>query len=214
MTNEHICRIVGAGEFFGMDRPEQGDFVIAADRGLMYLQELGITPDLVIGDFDSLGNIPRFENIIVLPCEKDDTDTGAAVAEGICRGYKNFVLYGASGGRIDHTIANIQLISSLSQRGMRAVINAGETSYTSITDGGLRFGAQSRGYISVFSHSDISYGVTLKGLKYPLDDYTLKNTAALGVSNEFCGVESEIAVAHGTLTVIYPTAYEPEFFSC
>lgn len=100
----------------------EGDFIIAADKGLLYLQNLGITPNLVIGDFDSLGHTPNGRNIIVLPCEKNDTDMGAAVAEGVMRGYKNFILYGASGGRADHTLANIQLISSLSRRGMTAII--------------------------------------------------------------------------------------------
>lgn len=207
-----VCHIVGGGDFFGIRPTGEGDFIIAADKGLLYLQNLGITPNLVIGDFDSLGHTPNGRNIIVLPCEKNDTDMGAAVAEGVMRGYKNFILYGASGGRADHTLANIQLISSLSRRGMTAIIDARETSFTSITNGRIIFDENAKGMISVFSHSDISSGVTISGLKYELKNGTLKNTYALGVSNEFVGKMSEISVAQGTLTVVYPSSAEPSFF--
>lgn len=207
-----VCHIVGGGDFFGIRSVGEDDFIIAADKGFRYLQNLGITPDLVIGDFDSLGHTPSGRNIIVLPCEKNDTDMGAAVAEGVERGYKNFILYGATGGRPDHTLANIQLISLLSSRGMNAIIDARETSFTSITDGGIIFGEGAKGTMSVFSHSDISCGVTVSGLKYGLKNGTLKNTYALGVSNEFIGAKSEISVARGTLTVVYPSSAEPVFF--
>lgn len=207
-----VCHIVGGGDFFGIRPTGEGDFIIAADKGLLYLQNLDITPNLVIGDFDSLGHTPNGRNIIVLPCEKNDTDMGAAVAEGVMRGYKNFILYGASGGRADHTLANIQLISSLSRRGMTAIIDARKTSFTSITNGRIIFDENAKGMISVFSHSDISSGVTISGLKYELKNGTLKNTYALGVSNEFVGKMSEISVAQGTLTVVYPSSAEPSFF--
>lgn len=207
-----VCHIVGGGDFFGIRPTGEGDFIIAADKGLLYLQNLGITPNLVIGDFDSLGHTPNGRNIIVLPCEKNDTDMGAAVAEGVMRGYKNFILYGASGGRADHTLANIQLISSLSRRGMTAIIDSRETSFTSITNGRIIFDENAKGTVSVFSHSDISSGVTISGLKYELKNGTLKNTYALGVSNEFVGKMSEISVAQGTLTVVYPSSAEPSFF--
>ncbi len=210
---DRTCHIVGGGDFFGMRPTGEGDFIIAADKGLLYLQNLGIEPNLVIGDFDSLGHTPSGRNIIVLPCEKNDTDMGAAVAQGVRRGYKNFILYGASGGRADHTLANIQLISSLSKRGMTAIIDAREISVTSITNGGMYFDGSAKGMISVFSHSDISSGVTISGLKYEVKNCTLKNTYALGVSNEFVGRNSEISVSDGTLTVVYPSSAQPSFFS-
>ncbi len=210
---DKTCHIVGGGDFFGIRPTGEGDFIIAADKGLLYLQNLGIEPNLVIGDFDSLGHTPSGRNIIVLPCEKNDTDMGAAVAQGVRRGYKNFILYGASGGRADHTLANIQLISSLSKRGMTAIIDARETSFTSITNGGMYFDGSAQGMISVFSHSDISSGVTISGLKYEVKNGTLKNTYALGVSNEFIGRNSEISVSDGTLTVVYPSGAQLSFFS-
>lgn len=206
-----VCHIVGGGDFFGIRSVGEGDFIIAADKGFRYLQNLGITPDLVIGDFDSLGHTPSGRNIIVLPCEKNDTDMGAAVAEGVERGYKNFILYGATGGRPDHTLANIQLISLLSSRGMNAIIDARETSFTSITNGGIIFGDGAKGTVSVFSHSDISCGVTVSGLKYGLKNGTLKNTYALGVSNEFIGAKSEIQWLGERLRLFIRAAPSPCF---
>ena len=102
---ERICYVVGAGENFGLDfHPATGDFVIAADAGLRNLEEQGIRTDLVIGDFDSLKCVSEHPNTIVLSAEKDDTDTLAAVREGIRVGYTSFHIYCGTGGRIDHTI--------------------------------------------------------------------------------------------------------------
>ena len=90
-----ICYIVGAGDWFEMDfRPAENDFVIAADAGLRYLEQVGISADLVIGDFDTLEEIPTGANLVRLNCEKDDTDMLAAVREGIKAGYKEFHIYG------------------------------------------------------------------------------------------------------------------------
>ena len=203
MGKKPVCHIVGASDFHGISVKE-GDFIIAADGGYRYLKELNIKPDMVIGDFDSLGSIPNGENIVLLPKEKDDTDMGAAAQEGLRRGFSSFALYGATGGRVDHTIANLQLIAKLSQSGAAAVIDGGDTMFTAVTNSKICFDEKACGYVSVFSHTDVSTGVNLKGLKYELRDYDLKNTFSLGVSNEFCGVCSEISVENGTLIVIYP----------
>lgn len=206
-----VCHIVGAGDFFGMDKPRDGDFVIAADGGLKYLEALGIIPDIIVGDFDSLGRVPSGSNVIVLPCEKDETDMSFAASVGLERGYKHFRLYGASGGRFDHTLSNIALLASLSKQGAAATMNAGETSVSAITDSELHFSADAEGYISVFSYCDSSLGVNIKNLKYPLCDYTLESTSVIGTSNEFLGVESSVSVAHGTLIVLYPSRFYPNF---
>lgn len=206
-----VCHIVGAGDFFGMDKPRDGDFVIAADGGLKYLEQLNIIPDIIVGDFDSLGRVPSGSNVIVLPCEKDDTDMSFAACEGLKRGYKHFRLYGASGGRFDHTLSNIALLASLSRQGAAASMSAGETTISAITDSELHFPADAEGYVSVFSHSDVSVGVNIKNLKYQLCDYTLESTSVIGTSNEFLGVESSISVAHGTLVVLYPSRFYPSF---
>ncbi len=196
-----------------MDEPKNGDLIIAADGGLKYLEELGIAPDIIVGDFDSLGRVPSGDNVIVLPCEKDETDMSFAASVGLERGYKHFRLYGASGGRYDHTFSNLALLASLSKQGAAVTMDAGETSFLMITDGEVRFPSNAAGYVSVFSHGETSTGVNIKNLKYPLYDYTLESTSVIGTSNEFLGVESSISVARGTLVVVYPTRFCPQFIT-
>ena len=199
-----ICYIVGAGECKKLDfTKKDGDIVIAADGGYKYLQRAGIKPDIVIGDFDSLGKAPEGEKIIRLKPEKDVTDTYAAVSEGIKCGYSRFNIYGASGGRIEHTLANIQLIASLAEKNMQASIFDGSTVITAITAKALRFDSAYNGYISIFAHSDKCTGVCLRGLKNPLENAELSNLFPLGVSNEFLGVESEIVIGNGTAIIVY-----------
>ncbi|MGN0542403.1 MAG: thiamine diphosphokinase [Acutalibacteraceae bacterium] len=199
-----VCYIVGAGECKKLDFiKSDGDIVIAADGGYKYLKQAGIKPDIVIGDFDSLGKEPEGEKIIRLKPEKDVTDTYAAVSEGIKCGYSRFNIYGALGGRIEHTLANIQLIASLSEKNMQASIFDGSTVITAITAGTLRFDSAYNGYISIFAHSDKCTGVCLRGLKYPLENAELSNMFPLGVSNEFLGIESEIVIGSGTAIIVY-----------
>ena len=94
-----ICYIVGAGTFYEEGfAPELGDFVIAADGGYQILLERGVTMDLVVGDFDSIGFRPDHPNVVDLPVEKDDTDMMAAIRLGRERGFRSFCLYGGTGG--------------------------------------------------------------------------------------------------------------------
>jgi len=198
-----ICRIVGAGECLKLDFEKKTDeLIIAADGGCLYLENAGIKPDIIIGDFDSLGYAPKGEEVVRLNPVKDITDMDAAVREGLKRGYTEFHLYGACGGRIDHTLANIQLIASLAQKNIKAYIHD-QKIITAVCNGEINFDAGYKGYISVFSHSDKCTGVTIEGLKYSLDNAELSNLFSLGVSNEFLGTESKIKVKNGTLIIIY-----------
>ncbi len=198
-----ICYIVGAGECECIDfRKSNGDLIIAADGGYKHLLSVGVIPDLLIGDFDSLGEIPQSENVIRLNPVKDITDMNAAVDIAVERGYTELVFYGATGGRIDHTLANIQLVASLSERGIKASIRNGKTVITAVTDGSIDFDSSSEGYISVFAHSNVCENVCISGLKYNVENITFKNDFALGVSNEFVGTESRISVEKGTLIII------------
>ena len=204
MTN-NICYIIGAGENYGLDfKPSSNDYVIAADAGLHYLEQHGITADLVIGDFDSLNNIPSHPNTMALNAEKDDTDMLAAVREGIKAGYSVFHIYCGTGGRIDHTIANLQVLTYLTQNGMQGFLFGKDCVITAITNQKLAFEQIPSGYISVFSSTEKSEGVNLHGLKYELKDAVLTNTFPLGVSNEFIGKESSISVSSGTLLIVFP----------
>ncbi len=200
-----ICYIVGAGENFGMDfQPVPEDFVIAADAGLSHLAQAGIAADLVVGDFDTLNAAPQHPNVIALSAEKNDTDMLAAVREGMKAGYVVFCIYGGTGGRIEHTLANLQVLAFLAENGRQGFLVDKDSVMTAITNRKISFGKMPSGYVSVFSHSSKSEGVCLRGLKYELDGANLTNTFPLGVSNEFIGGESSISVENGTLIVVFP----------
>ena len=201
-----ICVIIAAGEHFSrpqLARPD--DFVIAADGGLTYTEKWNICPDLIVGDFDSLPYAPpTAEKTVTLPTEKDDTDMVAALREGWERGFRNFHIYGGTGGRLDHTIANIQCLANLAKSGGRGLLIGQDTVITAICQGTVTFPPNAEGTISVFAHSDTVTGVYERGLKYSLTDQTLSNTYPQGVSNEFTGQSSSISVRTGTLIIIYP----------
>lgn len=202
--NEKLCHIVGAGEPSGVPpKPQPGDLLIAADGGYEYLQSHGLTPDIVIGDFDSVRVLPNHPNLIRLNPIKDETDTLSAIQLGQKSGYERFAIYCGTGGRTEHTIANIQNLVMLAQRGQRGWLIGRNEIFTAIHDSGVRFSADSRGFLSVFSMTTESTGVCETGLKYKLDHATLTNEYPVGVSNEFTGSAAEISVEHGTLLMIY-----------
>lgn len=197
------CCIFGAGEYGEFPEIPSGALVIAADGGYKALLQHGIVPDLLLGDFDSLEIMPQGIETIRFKAEKDATDMSLAIDEGIARGCEVFYIYGGTGGRLDHTVANIQCLARLAQQGFRGVAHGADFCITAITDGSAEFGENCRGYISVFSHSDVCEGVYERGLKYSLTDARLVSNTPLGVSNEFCGKKSRVSVARGTLVIIY-----------
>lgn len=200
------CFIFGALEVKCLPYlPAEGDLVIAADKGYETLKKLNITPNIIVGDFDSLGYIPKEANVEKLNVRKDDTDTAHAVDIGFERGFKEFIVYGGVGGKLDHSIANIQLAKSIAKRGGRAVFIGDTESFTVIKDGSISFDESRTGRISVFSLSDESTGVSETGLSYALENATLTNDFALGVSNEFVGKKSEVSVKNGYLLIVIQT---------
>lgn len=205
MSGKGICYIMGAGEQYGAPPVKcANDYVIAADGGYKYAQQVGIEIDLLVGDFDSLTQPVKSEHTLVLPQEKDETDMLAAINEGYKRGYRTFHIYGGTGGRLDHTLSNIQCIAELSAKNARGYLHDRGHIITAIHDDSISFPVDSAGVISVFSHSDTSLGVCETGLKYELTEETLTNCYPLGVSNEFSGTCSTISVRTGTLIIIYP----------
>jgi len=205
-----ICYIVGAGDNYGLDFvTKEPDYVIAADGGLSYLQSQGMAADLVIGDFDSIEKKPTHGNVLELNPEKDFTDMYEAINCGIKKGYECFHIYCGTGGRFDHTFANIQTLSYLSQQGKTGYLIDKDCIITTITNSSIVFDACCEGYISVYSYSDKSAGVCLKGLKYVyLENNELASICPMGVSNEFMGEESTISVADGTLVIIFPRRHK------
>lgn len=203
------CYIIGArepGEICIADRSNA--LIIAADGGLRYTEEQGITPDLIVGDFDSLGRVPAGENILRHPVEKDDTDTMLAVKLGLEQGCTTFVLYGCTGGRPDHMYANLQTLNFLAGRGARGyLVGEGWVSCV-VCDGTLEFPPTLSGTISVFCPSGEARGVTLSGLYYSLTDGTLTSGFPLGVSNHFIAERASVSVRDGALLVMWEEAAE------
>ncbi len=200
------CVIFCAAEFDALLRPLMPeDFVIAADGGLRHTQKLGISPQVILGDFDSLGHVPTGAN--VFPVEKDDTDAMLAVRRGLALGYREFLLYGSlDGPRLDHTVANFQTLQFLADRGARGLLVGKDTLVTVVKDGAIRFPAGGEGTVSVFCQGSDALGVDIRGLYYPLENGILTVGFPLGVSNHFTGAEAEISVRSGSLLILWDRA--------
>lgn len=204
METRDICYIAGAGDCGEiLINRHKGAFVIAADGGFEKLEKFAIDPDLTVGDFDSLNDIPVDREIVRHPTVKDDTDMVLAVNEGLARGYRTFVIYGGLGGRLDHTYANIQVLAYLSDNGAAGYLIGQDMVITALKNGRLVFDGSHKGIISVFCSGDRAKGVSLKGLKYPLDNAALTCKMPIGVSNEFTGQNSSVEVKDGTLIVMW-----------
>ncbi len=206
---DSICYVIGAGEHFENDifTPDEKDLVIAADGGYEFLQKNNIRTDIVVGDFDSLDNKIKLTEsdteIIKLNPIKDETDMLYAINIGIEKGYNKFHIYGGTGGRTDHTIANIQTLTMVAKKGLKGFLYTKNEVITAIHNSRITFDNSRQGHISVFSLDSECHGVNESGLKYTLDDYDMNNTYPIGVSNEFIGTESSISVKKGTLLIIY-----------
>lgn len=197
------CVIFCAAEFDALARPlAEDDFVIAADGGLRHTEKLGIVPQEILGDFDSLGYTPTGAN--VFPVEKDDTDAMLAVRRGLELGYREFVLYGSvDGSRLDHTVANFQTLQFLADRGAVGYLVGKDFLITVVQNGAIAFPAGCLGTVSVFCLGSDASDVTLEGLYYPLKNGTLTAGFPLGVSNHFTGNPARISVGSGSLLVLW-----------
>ena len=198
-----ICYLIGAGAFTVRDLyPKSGDFVIAADDGYSSLRTAGLSPDLLVGDFDSLREIPQDIPRKTYVPQKNDTDLALALQEGAARGYRTFCFYGASGGREDHAFANLQLLGGASRQGFSCKMVCPSCDVHAVTDGTLTLpNLKARVTVSVFCHGDCAEGVTLQGFQYPLQDAELTCNRPLGVSNEANGGKASVTVKSGTLLV-------------
>lgn len=232
-----VCNVFGAGPPPARS-PEIGgeDLVIAVDGGYLYTQKAGIHADVIVGDFDSLscddgiapggtneGNEPSEQNesseqnrpsehsrpqIVRLPKEKDQTDMFAALKFGLDKGFTRFHIYGGLGGRLDHTLANIQCLTFLLNQSARGYL-FNEDIVVTATRTEEWFTPRERGVISVFAIGGPAKGVCLRGLKYELDNAELTTEFPVGVSNEFIGSCAHISVGSGDLLIIYPLQSEP-----
>ena len=197
------CVIFCAGGFDRLAQPiGNKDIVIAADGGLRHVQALGITPHIVMGDFDSLGFIPAGSE--VYPTEKDDTDSMLAVKKGLALGCDRFYLYGAlDGPRLDHTVANLQLLTFLAQHGATGYLIGRQYIVRSLQSESLEFPGDFQGVLSVFCMGEDAAGVTLLGTKYEIQSGVLSASFPLGVSNQFTGKPATVTVRDGVLLLMW-----------
>lgn len=204
------CIVIGAGDLtMGEITMNADDYCIAVDGGLSYCGILNVEPDMIIGDFDSVSDGEREaimqlkaqipEKIMELPTEKDDTDMLAALKYGLELGYADFRIYAGTGGRFDHTFANIQCLLYLKNYGATGYLVDGTGMMLVLRDEAVHFKKELEGYLSLFALGKEAKGVSIQGLKYPLNDYTISNDFPIGISNEFIGEESCISVEDGEL---------------
>ncbi len=201
---EKICYIVGAGSFeIKKIDVKENDLVIAADGGYDNLKSLEISPNILLGDFDSISKIPSVKNIIQHPAEKDETDMMLAVEKGLENGYNCFVIYGGLGGRLDHTLANIQTLIYLSKKDVSAYFVGEGVVITAITNTEIEIKGKEKNLLSAFCFENQATGVWEWNLKYKLENATLTCSVPTGVSNEFTSKPAKIKVEDGTLVIMW-----------
>ncbi len=201
------CVIFAGGELKNLqlvwDRTDKNSFVICADSGYKYARQLGITPKLTVGDFDSLGYVPEsMGEIMTFPKEKDDSDLMLAIREALSRGFKRITILGALGGRFDHTYSNVQSLGFIASNGAQGRIISESEEITLLSPGEYSFPKNPSCSLSLFSYSERVSGLTLKGVKYPLENGEITNLFPIGISNVITAEKAVISFTDGQLLVI------------
>lgn len=179
-------------------------FIICADGGYENALKFGVKPDIAMGDFDTIdSNSVKVCEKVVYPPEKDDTDTMIAVKTALERGYDDITITGGLGGRLDHTIANIQTLVYISEHGADGRIMGDDDSVMILKNSSGIYERREGYKFSLFSMTEKSSGITTKGLKYNLDNGELKYSFPLGVSNEIISESCEIEIKNGILLIIF-----------
>lgn len=208
-AKKQICMILGAvplesGALFREFDPRT-HFVICADAGYETARKYHVVPDLIVGDFDSAEKRPAEEHkTIVLPVEKDVTDTMYAVMKGLSAGFDSFLLLGCLGGpRFDHSIANLEVLQYLLAHGARGQLVDEHTRVFLMKDERLRMTGELGSTVSVFPYHGESCTVSYTGLQYPMEREALRcGDARMGVSNRIVSEDAAIRVHSGTALVI------------
>ncbi|MBQ9760764.1 MAG: thiamine diphosphokinase [Clostridia bacterium] len=186
------------------ERPTSEDLVIAADSGYRTVQKMGITPQILVGDFDSLGEpqAPKECEILRVPAEKNSTDTHLAVDIAIERGAREIVIVGGLEGRLDHTLSTVAILEQLNERRVHAVVTNGKSRVRFLRNNGTILGRGAYRYFSIVAADPVVRGVTVEGGKYPLKNAKLKRTFQYAVSNESVGNCALIEIRRGGVWVI------------
>ena len=200
------CVIVGGADISNYDRIiahiKSDDFVIFCDSGLKHMEKLAVKPSLIVGDFDSHENPQLDIETIVLPCEKDDTDTVFAVKEAIRRGYTDFLLIGVIGARLDHTLGNVYILDYLDELGLKGKI-IDDYSEMELVSRESAYIEDSYAFFSLINITGMAKGITIENAKYLLNDAEITCGYQYGVSNEvISGQTAKVSVKEGKLLLI------------
>ena len=185
------------------EKPEEGDLVIAADAGYKNATLMGAHTNILVGDFDSLGDIPDgVDEVIQLPAEKDVTDTQAAVEIALGRGASEIVIIGSTSGRFDHALSNLSILEGYYDRRVPISIVNGQNRVRYIKNSGFIVVRSKYKYFSLLAADEVVKGVSIEGAKYPLIKKTLKRSHQFAVSNEIVKNAALITVKKGGLFII------------
>ncbi len=183
---------------------EEGDIVIAADAGYLNAKELSFAPDLLVGDFDSLGkeNVPSGVKVVELPAEKDLTDTQVACEIALENGANEIIIVGGLDGRLDHALSNMAILRMLFENRVRAHITDGRNRVRYIKNTNEIVVRSDFKYLSVIADDEVAKGVDVEGCKYPLKNAKLSRAHQFAVSNEIVGNCALVSVKKGGLFII------------
>jgi len=200
------CVIIGGADIRRYDRIKaalgEDDYFIYCDSGLKHMASLGAKPCLIVGDFDSHANPGMDVETIVLPCEKDDTDTVYAMKEALQRGYDDFLLIGVIGGRLDHTLGNVSMLLYLDRLGKSACIMDDHSEMQIISDKPAYI-EDRYAFFSLLNITGVARGITIENAKYLLQDGEITCEYQYGVSNEVLpGKTAKVTVREGRLLLI------------
>ncbi len=186
------------------ERPKAEDICIAADAGYHNAKALGERVDVLIGDFDSIGNVPRNEGMEIkqVPVEKDLTDTQIALEIAIGKGAEQVIIIGGLSGRLDHTLSNLAILEDMHERHIYGYITDGQNRAHFIRSTSTLIARSGFKYLSLIAADEVVKGVTVEGCKYPLKKETLRRRVQFAVSNEITGNVAFIAVKKGGLYII------------
>lgn len=200
------CVIVGGADINNYEYIRtllhKDDYIIFCDSGLKHMESLNAAPGLIVGDFDSHDNPHLDVETIVLPCEKDDTDTVYAVKEAIKHGFDGFLLIGVIGARLDHTLGNVSILLYLDLLGKRGKI-IDDYSEMEIVSKEPAYIDDSYSFFSLLNISGTARGITIENAKYPLDNAEITCEYQYGISNEVLpGKKAKVTVKEGKLLLI------------
>ncbi len=201
-----ICAVVGASPECNLEHfaSHSFDYCIAVDGGYEHILSCGREADIVMGDFDSLGYVPRHARMVQFPVEKDFSDMERALQRALQRKPDEIWVYGALGGRLDHSLCNIQVAAGLAEQGAYVRLIGMQECMRFIAGPDVMYLPQREsGLVTVLALSDRATGVLETGLKYEVMDKTVSNRKAWGLSNEFIGEEACIALSDGCLGIVY-----------